>query len=83
MSNCLALIASRIWWIHHKTKAIVSGRSVLPAMVVIIESGAIYSACLIILLALYLSGSFTQYIVLDAVAQVIVSFNSQQSFSPS
>uniref|UniRef100_A0A8H8CE37 Uncharacterized protein n=1 Tax=Psilocybe cubensis TaxID=181762 RepID=A0A8H8CE37_PSICU len=66
-----ALIASRIWWIHHKTKALVSGRSILPAMVVIIESGAIYSACLIILLALYLSGSYTQYIVLDAVTQVI------------
>ncbi|PPQ96037.1 hypothetical protein CVT25_013899 [Psilocybe cyanescens] len=65
------LIASRIWWIHRKTKTIVSGRSVLPAMVVIIESGAIYSACLIILISLYLSGSFTQYIVLDAVTQVI------------
>ncbi|PPQ80728.1 hypothetical protein CVT25_001848 [Psilocybe cyanescens] len=60
------LIAFRIWWIHRKTKTIVSGRSVLPAMVVIVESGAIYSACLIILLSLYLSGSFTQYIVPDA-----------------
>lgn len=51
----------------------VNGREVLPAAIVIIESGAIYSACLIILLSLYVSGSFAQYIVLDAVTQVIVS----------
>ena len=38
---------------------------------IIIESGMIYSACLIILLSLYLSGSFAQYIVLDGVTQVI------------
>ncbi len=37
-------------------------------MVVIIESGSIYSACLVILLSLYLSGSFAQYILLDAVS---------------
>lgn len=43
------------------------GASVVPAMVLIIESGAIYSACLVILLSLYLSGSFAQYIVLDSV----------------
>jgi hypothetical protein len=66
------LIAFRIWWIHRNSKgAVGSGRSVLPAMVVIIESGSIYSACLVILLSLYLSGSFSQYIVLDAVTQVI------------
>ncbi|PPQ80050.1 hypothetical protein CVT26_011505, partial [Gymnopilus dilepis] len=67
------LIAFRIWYSHQTTKSLVraSGRTVLPAMVVIIESGSIYSACLIILLSLYLSGSFSQYIVLDAVTQVI------------
>jgi len=66
------LIAIRIWWMHGRTKDLVrAGRSVLPAMVVIIESGSIYSVCLVILLSLYLSGSFSQYIVLDAVTQVI------------
>lgn len=44
-----------------------------PAAVVIIESGAIYSFCLILLLSLYLSGSYAQYILLDAVTQVVVS----------
>ncbi|KJA15271.1 hypothetical protein HYPSUDRAFT_48489 [Hypholoma sublateritium FD-334 SS-4] len=66
------LIAFRIWWTHRKTKNVEkSGQSVLPAMVLIIESGSIYSACLVILLSLYLSGSFAQYILLDAVTQVI------------
>ncbi|KAF9005456.1 hypothetical protein BDQ17DRAFT_1303828 [Cyathus striatus] len=66
-----SLIAMRIWWNHRKMSGVVSGRSLVPAAVVIIESGAIYSACLVILLSLYLSGSFAQYIVLDAVTQVI------------
>ncbi|TFK37919.1 hypothetical protein BDQ12DRAFT_589292, partial [Crucibulum laeve] len=61
------LIAFRIWWSHRRSAGIVTGHSVVPAIVVIVESGAIYSACLVILLSLYLSGSFSQYIVLDAV----------------
>ncbi|KDR79637.1 hypothetical protein GALMADRAFT_137431 [Galerina marginata CBS 339.88] len=66
------LIAFRIWSTHRQTKDIVgSGRGILPAMVVIIESGSIYSACLVILLSLYLLGSYAQYIVLDAVTQII------------
>ncbi|KAF9477285.1 hypothetical protein BDN70DRAFT_862120 [Pholiota conissans] len=66
------LIACRTWWVHRRTRGIMkSGENVLPAMVLIIESGSIYSACLIILLVLYLSGSFAQYILLDAVTQVI------------
>ena len=65
----LVLIAFRIWWMYRQTRDLVnSGRSVLPAMVVIIESGSIYSVCLVILLSLYLSGSFAQYILLDAVS---------------
>lgn len=66
-----ALIAFRIWWTHRKIKdlAVVrSGQGILPAMVIIIESGSIYSACLVILLSLYLLGSYAQYIVLDAVS---------------
>jgi len=68
------LIAFRIWWTHRKIKdlAVVrSGQGILPAMVIIIESGSIYSACLVILLSLYLLGSYAQYIVLDAVTQII------------
>lgn len=66
-----ALIAGRVWWIQRKlqkTGVAVVGRDLTPALIVVIESGAIYSACLIILLALYLSGSFAQYILLDGVS---------------
>ncbi|KAF9228998.1 hypothetical protein BS17DRAFT_772871 [Gyrodon lividus] len=69
--SCTSLIASRILWVNRRTNIAVSGRNVVTAAVVIIESGAIYSCCLIILLSLYLSNSFAQYIMLDAVTQVI------------
>lgn len=75
----VALIAARIVWVHRQMVGSVNGREVLPAAIVIIESGAIYSACLIILLSLYVSGSFAQYIVLDAVTQVIVSVIATRS----
>ncbi|KIK50051.1 hypothetical protein GYMLUDRAFT_253312 [Collybiopsis luxurians FD-317 M1] len=72
--SCTSLIAARIWWSHQRmtgSTMAVFGRSMIPAAIVVVESGAIYSACLIILLSLYLSGSFAQYIALDAVTQVI------------
>ncbi|PPQ96036.1 hypothetical protein CVT25_013898 [Psilocybe cyanescens] len=69
--TCTLLIASRIWWIHRGMKTIVSGESMLPAMVIIIESGSLYSACLIILLATYIGKSYLQYIALAAVTQCI------------
>uniref|UniRef100_A0A8H8CDL8 Uncharacterized protein n=1 Tax=Psilocybe cubensis TaxID=181762 RepID=A0A8H8CDL8_PSICU len=69
--TCTVLIALKIWWMHKRTKSIVSGVSVLPAMVIIIESGALYSAVLIILLTTYAAGSYSQYIALDAVTQII------------
>ncbi|KAH8108848.1 hypothetical protein DFH11DRAFT_1516216 [Phellopilus nigrolimitatus] len=70
--SCTLLIAARIFWIHRRLQgAVRAGPSVFPAAMIIIESGSAYSACLIILLSLYLSGSFAQYIVLDGVTQVI------------
>ncbi|KAF8994661.1 hypothetical protein BDQ17DRAFT_1331027 [Cyathus striatus] len=50
-------------WTRYQARRIhVQGRSLSPAAVVIIESGAIYSICLVVLLALYLSGNYAQYI---------------------
>ncbi|KAF7341620.1 hypothetical protein MSAN_02059400 [Mycena sanguinolenta] len=72
--SCTSLIAGRIWWINHKAgraARIISGRKLGPTIIIIIESGAIYSACLIILLSLYVSGSYAQYIALDGVVQVV------------
>ncbi|KAJ7103783.1 hypothetical protein C8R44DRAFT_808160 [Mycena epipterygia] len=72
--TCTSLIAGRIWWINRRAAqgaAEISGRSLGQASIIIIESGAIYSACLIILLSLYLSGSYAQYILLDGVVQIV------------
>lgn len=72
----IALIAGRIWWIHRQTLGLrIGGRSIVPAAVVIVESGAIYSTVLIILLALYLSGSFAQYVALDGVSSGLFSLH--------
>ncbi|KAH7907402.1 hypothetical protein BJ138DRAFT_1116727 [Hygrophoropsis aurantiaca] len=70
--TCTSLIAARLLYIHRSTQGVkVFGRSLVPAAMIIIESGAIYSVCLIILLVLFLSGSYAQYIALDAVTQII------------
>ncbi|KAH0828905.1 hypothetical protein J3R83DRAFT_2324 [Lanmaoa asiatica] len=70
-TNFSSLIAMRILWIHHRANTAISSRSVVSAAIVVIESGALYSGCLIILLSLYLSNSFVQYLMLDAVTQII------------
>ena len=62
----LALIAVKIWKINSFSSQIV-GHSLTPVMLVVIESGAIYSCTLITLLACYLAKSWVQYLVLDSV----------------
>jgi hypothetical protein len=47
--------------------------SMTRPMVIVIESGSIYSLCLLVLIILYASHNFAQYIVLDALNQIIVS----------
>jgi len=69
--TCTCLIAGRIWWVHRTTQGRVGGPNLAAPMILVIESGAIYSICLIILIILYASGSFAQYIALDAVSQVV------------
>ncbi|KAF8983976.1 hypothetical protein BDQ17DRAFT_1548884 [Cyathus striatus] len=65
------LIASRIWWTRRQTRQIqMGGRNLSPAAMVIIESGSIYSVCLVILLVLYISGNYATYIALDTAAQI-------------
>ena len=43
------------------------GGSLTPVLLVVLESGAIYSATLISLLICYLAGSWSQYVLVDAV----------------
>src|SRR5882762_3790394 len=66
----IGLIAIRIWRVN-KLSMSVGASSLMPVLLVIIESGAIYSAALTTVLATYLAQSRVQYILADAVRQVI------------
>nr|GAT52658.1 predicted protein [Mycena chlorophos] len=72
-ATCTLLIAGRIYMIEratrHTTK--VFGNRLGPAIMIIVESGSIYSVALVLLLALYVNNSYAQYIVLDAEVQIV------------
>ena len=63
------MIAYRIWSVdracgkYHNSKS-----TLMPVLVVVIESGAIYSASLTILLVIYLSHSLAYFIFVHAVS---------------
>lgn len=61
----LGLIAGRIWWVN---KLSGSTRSLVPVIVVVVESGALYSVFLITLVTTYVSGSWFYIAVMDAVS---------------
>lgn len=69
-----ALVAYRIWTINraHVFRGF-RHRNLRPVLVLIVESGALYSATLLALLVLYNVGSWFQYVVLDAVSAIVVS----------
>jgi len=70
---CTSLIAGRIWWVHRKSRSLgrTSGPGLAAPMTLIIESGAIYSVCMLFQIALYSTGSFGYNIVLDATPSII------------
>lgn len=63
------MIALRIWYVDRSSgKYRQGGQSNLqPVMVVVIESGAIYSSWLLALMAAYLANSWFHYIFLESV----------------
>jgi hypothetical protein len=56
---CTALVAYRVWAINRKHVSF-RGRKLRPLMLLIVESGAIYSATLMVLLILYNVDSWFQ-----------------------
>ncbi|KAJ7871357.1 hypothetical protein B0H13DRAFT_2060658 [Mycena leptocephala] len=68
--GCTALIAYRIWAVNRETKILDVG-TLLPVAVIVIESGAIYSTCVVILLVLYMNNSGAYKIVQDMLMQII------------
>jgi len=67
---CTALVAYRIWVINRRAISF-SEHSLRPIMLLVIESGAIYSATLTTLLILYKVKSWFQYVLLDAVSPIV------------
>lgn len=65
---CTALVASRIWHVNHLSMA---HGSLHPILLLVIESGMVYSATLMTLLILYKVGSWFQYVLLDAVSPIV------------
>ena len=64
--------AYRVWTINRKYLSF-RNRHLQSIMLLIVESGAIYSATLLALLILYNVNSWFQYVVLDAVSTIVVS----------
>ncbi|KAL5492766.1 hypothetical protein ACEPAI_4213 [Sanghuangporus weigelae] len=67
---CTALVAYRVWSINRKRLSF-RVRKLRPIMLLIVESGAFYSATLMALLILYNVDSWFQYVVLDAVSPIV------------
>ncbi|KAF8506468.1 hypothetical protein JB92DRAFT_3145441 [Gautieria morchelliformis] len=65
------LIVYRIWRVNMNVARGLGNRSLWPVMAVILESGAIYSSTLLVLLAAYVSNSFVQYVALDMLVPII------------
>ncbi|PFH47786.1 hypothetical protein AMATHDRAFT_122242, partial [Amanita thiersii Skay4041] len=66
------LVAFRIWYINRRT-IVFTGHDLRPIMLLIIESGAVYSTTLLALLILYNVGSWFEYVLLDAVRSKFLS----------
>jgi hypothetical protein len=69
-----SLIAGRIWWLSRNIRTYLGQRhqaKYYKAIGIIIESGAIYAISLLILLVLYTSKTNAQYIVYDALSQIM------------
>jgi len=67
---CTALVAYRVWAIN-RMQISFRTRHLHSVMLLIVESGAIYSATLLALLILYNVDSWFQYVVLDAVSAIV------------
>jgi len=70
------LIVYRIWRVNMGSPRGLGSRSLWPVIAVVLESGAIYSSTLFVLLMCYVSNSYAQYIAIDMVVPIIgITFN--------
>lgn len=66
---CTGLVAVKIWHINRQVMNFVN-HSFYPIVLLVVESGAVYSVTLLALLILYKTESWFQYVLLDAVSQL-------------
>jgi len=65
-----SLIALRVWYIFRMTSGMTHNLGVAEVLVLVIESGMIYSATLVIEIACYFAGSNAFYILYDPMVQL-------------
>ncbi|TFY69678.1 hypothetical protein EVJ58_g273 [Rhodofomes roseus] len=64
------LVALRIWWINRSIMTFVN-HSYYPIIFLVLESGAVYSATLTVLIILYKTDAWFQYVLLDAISPIV------------
>ncbi|KAH9838082.1 uncharacterized protein C8Q71DRAFT_577470 [Rhodofomes roseus] len=67
---CTSLVALRIWWINRSIMTFVN-HSYYPIIFLVLESGAVYSATLTVLIILYKTDAWFQYVLLDAISPIV------------
>ncbi|THH32190.1 hypothetical protein EUX98_g1985 [Antrodiella citrinella] len=71
-----SLLAYRIWSVRRKTAESVASKRLTPILVVVIESGAIYSMTIIAALVAFVVNSVGVYVILDLISPIIsIVFN--------
>ncbi|KAJ7829513.1 hypothetical protein B0H14DRAFT_2809898 [Mycena olivaceomarginata] len=74
-----ALIALRVWRGQRQISGIATGSSLSNLLIIILESGAIYSAMLILVLVLFVSKNTPGYnVVVDAVSSISRAWNNSE-----
>jgi len=67
-----SILALKLWLVHRRSSRILAtGSQVYPMLLIIVESGALYSMSLVAMLATYLSGSESSSVVLDMICQIV------------
>ncbi|EIN09223.1 hypothetical protein PUNSTDRAFT_134386 [Punctularia strigosozonata HHB-11173 SS5] len=68
---CTVLVAFRVYRLNRKQLIGARARHLRPLLLIVVESGAVYSAWLMALLILYNTDSWFQYVVLDSVSPIV------------
>jgi len=75
VTNCgiSLFIAGKIWWVNRKGHRLnrVGGPNLATPMILVIESCAIYSGCILVAMSLYIRNDYALYILVDSIPSVV------------